>query len=187
MAGVQIIVDTAVGKAKIARILQALEPKTLLDAIGGRFLSWVNQSFKTRGRGKWKPLSPLTLLLRRRGGDSPLHDSGDYEKAFIPERSDGRTFVEVGSNRKTPSGIPLAAIHEEGTAPYTIRVRTAKVLAGKLGGGAAGWIIFGKEVHHPGIPARPVLPTQAEAEKMVQDTANAMLARIIGRDSAGAA
>lgn len=187
MAGVRVTIDSTAGKAKIERILKVLEPKTLLDVIGMRFLSWVDESFKSRGRGKWKPLSQLTLLMRKSGGVEPLQDTGKYKQAFTPAKSDGHTFIEVGSNRKTPGGILLAAIHEEGTAPYTIKVRSAKVLAGKLGGGASGWIIFGKEVHHPGIPARPVLPTQVEAEKMVQETVNEMLSRIIGRENAGAA
>ncbi|MDZ4347914.1 MAG: hypothetical protein U1E51_36365, partial [Candidatus Binatia bacterium] len=87
----------------------------------------------------------------------------------------GQTFVEVGTNLKTPSGLSLGKIHEFGTGPYTIRVKRAKVLAAQTRAG--GWLFFGKEVHHPGIPARPVLPTKAVAERLVQQTLDAMLAR----------
>ena len=84
--------------------------------------------------------------------------------------------MEVGSNIQTPDGRSLAKIHEFGTGPYTIRVKRARVLAAQTRFG--NWLIFGKEVQHPGIPARPVLPTKAVGERLVQETINAMLARI---------
>ena len=175
MAAVMIKIETAAGAAKVARILSALEPRTLLDLIGGRFLSYVDESFKTRGRGAWRPLSPLTLLLRKHGGDAPLQDSGAYKQAFTPVKTDSQTYVEVGSNRKTPSGLLLAEIHEHGTAPYTITARNAKVLAAQ---GSNGWIFFGKQVNHPGVPARPVLPTKAVAERLIRETVDAVFARV---------
>lgn len=175
MATLQIQVDTVVGQVKLSRVLEAVKPAALLKGFGGRFLSYVNKQFRTRGEGQWRPLSPLTLLLRRHGGDMPLRDTGKYAQSFVME-TDQRTFVEVGSNLKTTSGIPLAMIHEYGTAPYTIRARTAKVLAAKTREGA--WIFFGKEVQHPGVPPRPVLPSKAVAERLVQEVVDGALARI---------
>lgn len=176
----EIQIDTTVGQAKLTRLLKAVEPRTLLDLIGGRLLSYVDESFRTRGRGHWAALSPLTLLLRKHGGDMPLRDTGEYAQSYTKAggalKTDQRTYVEVGSNRKTASGIPLANIHEYGTGPYTIRVRQARVLAAKTRAGA--WLFFGKEVQHPGIPARPVLPTKAVAERLVQDVVDGMLKKI---------
>ena len=82
----------------------------------------------------------------------------------------------MGSNVKTESGLSLSRIHEFGTGPYTIRVKRAKVLAAQTRSGS--WIIFGKQVNHPGIPARPVLPSVAVAEKLIQDVVSGMLDRI---------
>ena len=194
MPNIQITIDTTVGQAKIARVLQAVQPRTLLDRIGAEFLSYVDQSFKTRGRGTWKPLAWTTLALRKHGGDAPLQDTGRYKESWVKE-SDSHTYVEVGTNIKTASGLSLAAIHEYGTKPYTIRVKRAKVLAAEIGGGIGGagehgpigliatksmvrWLFFGKEVHHPGVPARPVLPTKAVAERLTQAVVDKMLARL---------
>lgn len=176
----EVQIDTSAGVAKIERLLKAVEPKTVLDLIGGRFLSYVDESFRTRGRGWWPALSQLTLLLRKNGGDMPLRDTGKYAQSYTlaggAKKTDQRTYVEVGSDAKTPSGIPLANIHEQGTRPYVIRIRRAKVLAAKTRAGA--WLFFGKQVNHPGIPARPVLPTKAVAERLVQAVVDDMLKTI---------
>ena len=182
MAGIEIRIDAALGAEKFARVRRELEAGTLLRLIGARLISYVDESFKTRGRGSWRPLAASTLALRRRGGDAPLQDTGRYKQSFVLE-TDGRTFVEVGSNVKTPGGLSLARIHEYGTGPYTIRVRTAKVLAAQTRMGA--WLHFGKEVHHPGVPARPVLPAKAVAERLVAQVAEAALARASAGGSGG--
>lgn len=174
-ANVIIEVDTVAGQVKIQRLLKAVAPATLLNVIGARLVSYVDESFRTRGRGIWPALAATTLLLRKRGGDMPLQDTGRYKQSFVTE-TDSRTYVEVGSNIQTPDGRSLAKIHEFGTGPYTIRVKRARVLAAQTRFG--NWLIFGKEVQHPGIPARPVLPTKAVGERLVQETINAMLARI---------
>jgi phage gpG-like protein len=137
--------------------------------------SYVDESFRTRGRGQWAALAPTTLLLRRRGGDAPLQDTGRYKQSYVTE-TDNQTFVEVGTNLKTESGLSLGKIHEFGTGPYTIRVKRAKVLAAQTRAG--NWLIFGKQVNHPGIPARPVLPSKVVAERLVQQTIDGMLSRI---------
>ena len=180
-------ISTTAGEAKLQRLLKAMEPKTLLDLIGGRLLSHVNKQFKTRGEGRWAALAPSTLLLRKRGGDAPLQDTGRLKGSYVSEvggpgrdySTDGQTFVEVGSNVKTESGHSLAKIHELGTGPYTIRVKRARVLAARTRFGQ--WLIFGKEVHHPGIPARPVLPTKAVAERLVSGVIDGALARVEGK------
>lgn len=194
MSSSVITLDTTVAREKLAALAKVVAPAVVLRIIGFRLMSWVDESFKTRGRGQWAPLAWSTLALRRRGGDQPLQDTGRYRQSWVTE-TDQRTFVEVGSSLKTGSGLVLAKIHEEGTRPYTIRVRNAKVLAAQAGRGAggagqhgvlgaisskrsSGWLFFGKEVHHPGVPPRPVLPTVVQAEQLVVKTVDAMLSGV---------
>lgn len=172
MAAITIDINTVAGEQKIARLLKVIEPRTILTAVGGRFLSYVDRQFKTHGEGRWRALATSTLELRKHGGDQPLQDSGQYKSSFVLE-SDYQTYVEVGSSLKV-GGFSLAKIQEFGTGPYTIRVKRAKVLAAQTRAGA--WFFFGKEVHHPGVPARPVLPTAPAAEQMIKETVDAMLA-----------
>ena len=181
MTTVTINVTALAAREKIERLAKAIGPGPILKVIGMRLLSYVDESFKTHGRGAWRPLAELTLAMRKHGGDQPLQDTGRYKQSFVSEsggsgkdyETDSKTFVEVGSNVKTPSGIPLGKIHEFGTGPFVIRVKTARSLGARLRSGA--WINFGKEVNHPGIPARPVLPTQATAERLVVESVTEML------------
>ena len=184
MTTVTINVTALAAREKIERLAKVIGPGPLLKVIGLRLLSYVDESFKTRGRGSWHPLAQLTLAMRARGGDAPLQDRGRYKQSFVKEvggrvtpgtdyATDDRTFVEVGSNVKTPSGIPLGKIHEHGTGPFVIRVKQARTLAARLRSGE--WVRFGKQVNHPGIPARPVLPTAATAERLVVEAVEEQL------------
>lgn len=183
MSFVGVQIDGVLGQRRIQRIAAAIRPDIFLKLIGARLLSYVDESFKTKGRGRWKQLSGLTVLLRSHGGDQPLQDTGRYKQSFVSESggpgtdfaTDNQTFVEVGTNVKTASGLSLGKIHEFGTGPYTIRVKRAKVLAAKTRAGS--WLFFGKEVRHPGIPARPVLPTVPVAEQLVLDVAKGVIER----------
>ena len=185
MAFATLQLETVIKRRDLDALLKAVEPAVVLGVIAVNLVDFVTKSFNTRGRGKWRPLAASTLALRQRGGDVPLQDTGQYKQSFTGQVSrqpltpapetDNRTYVEVGSNKKTPSGIPLAAIHEEGTKPYTIKVKQARVLAAKTRAGT--WLIFGREVHHPGISARPVLPTVPEAEARLKPVLEGMLRR----------
>lgn len=191
MTTVTIRVDSLVPQVALTRLATAMGPAFLLNLMGARLLSFVDEAFRTRGRGKWRRLAWSTIALRARGGDEPLQDV-NYRQSFVKE-SDGATYVEVGSNFKTSTGIPLAKIHEGGTGPYVIEVRNARVLAGRLtrplglipGGrmtgtaGAPGFLFFGKKVNHPGVPARPALPTHAEAEQVLRPTIEGALERAV--------
>lgn len=165
-------INFAAGHAKLDYLLETIKPKTILDLIGARWLSYIDQSFTTRGRGAWPPLAQSTLDMRERGGNAPLQDRGTYRADWTVKQTDSKTFLTIGNNIKTAGGIPLASIHEGGTGPYVIAARRAKVLAAKTRFGS--WFFFGKQVNHPGLPARPVLPTAAEAERMAVTTINEM-------------
>ena len=196
MAQLTIQVDSLAPRATLERLTEAVGAPLVLNLLAARMLEYADESFRTAGRGKWKRLSWSTLATRKRGGDKPLQDTGRYKQSFVKE-SDDRTFVEVGTNLKIEGGLSLGKIHEYGTGPYTIRVRRARILAAPLGSGAnaAGsggpvgmigsgrmsrWLFFGKEVHHPGIPARPVLPeTVVEAETVLRPVIEGALERAV--------
>ncbi len=175
MAAVVITANTTQAQKKLERLSAAVGPRAILKVVGMRLESYVDESFKTHGRGQWRPLAASTIEQRRQGSSEPLQNEGRYKASFVKE-TDERTFVEVGSNLKTPDGRSLPGIHEYGTGPYDIVAKRAKVLAARLPGGA--WKIFGTHVRHPGISARPVLPDQATAEKLVIETVSEMLDQV---------
>lgn len=194
-------VDSLIAKERLERALAAIQVQPLLKRIGERLKGFVDESFRTRGRGAWAPLAWSTVAMRAHGGSVPLQDTGSYKQSWT-----SRTFVtpdggyaEVGTAK-----TPLAFWLEYGTGtfagkgPYTIRIRNAKVLAARFGGGAgqfqmlgggavlrggknANWVFFGKEVQHPGIPGRPVLPTTAEGEKLLDEVVKGVEDQIAGK------
>lgn len=176
----RIEVDMTNARSRLGKLEVAVGPKTVLKVITQRLVAYIDESFKTRGRGAWRPLAASTLALRQRGGDVPLQDTGEYRKGWTgqidpsapnpPALTDDETFVEVG----TASG--LARWHEYGTAPHQITAVNRKTLAARMRSG--GYMVFGKTVNHPGMPARPVLPTAADATRLLQATVQAMLDRV---------
>lgn len=183
MTTVTINVTTLAARDKLARLKEAIGAGPILKVIGMRLLAYVDESFKTHGRGAWRPLAPLTVEFRRGGSSEPLQDTGRLKQSYVQE-TDGRTFVEVGSNLKTPDGqYSLAKIHEFGTGPYLIpRNGPSTARHGMIARTPGGrWVPFGRRVQHPGIPARPVLPTAATAERLVVETVTEMIEMQVGR------
>jgi phage gpG-like protein len=188
---VLIKVNTVGANARLAAAGAALAPEAVLKVIGLRFMSFVDESFRTSGRGKWAPLRPSTIAGRREGSSSPLQDTGKYRMSFTgqagsgfdptghPPITDGKTYVQIGTES------PLKDWHERGTKPYTIRARNKHGMMAQNAKG--GWVFFGKVVHHPGLPARPVLPTRDQAATMARDTVAAMLDRVIANANAASA
>lgn len=184
--------DALKPRAMLERLKEALGARSLLTAIGLRLKVFIGESFKTNGRGKWRPLAWSTVAQRKGGAASPLRDTGRYQMSWVSE-SDDQTYVEVGTNLKTASGIPLAPIHEQGTDPYTIEVKNKRTLAAPLGSvigfinsrrmsgtsKAPGFAVFGPKVNHPGVPARPVLPDQATAERLAAEVLEDALKRAL--------
>lgn len=194
--GLQISVK---GQRIFVEAAKAIDPKIIMPLVGLRWFRWIMQNFKDQGaEGRWRPLAPSTVMLRRRGGSVPLQDTGGLRQSF-GQTVLGLTSVWVGTKSK------IAQWHEDGTAPYTIRPKSAKVLAASLGGGtgrvavlggsggqggsrtfgAKGgrFIFFGKEVHHPGIPQRHMLPSKSLAEQLATQVIEATLTEAIVRGS----
>jgi hypothetical protein len=192
---IKIELQDELGRKRVDVLKEAIGARNILEVLRLRFRAWIDESFAQDGAHaaygvqRWQPLAWSTVALRKRGGDRPLQDTGTYMKSWEAV-TDHRTYVSMGTEM-----TPLAQWQEHGTKPYTIRVKNAKVLAGMFGQGKGGaksvfvisgpgagarsrFLIFGKEVHHPGIPARPVLPTRANAYRIVEETLRGMLADV---------
>lgn len=89
------------------------------------------------------PLHGTTLV-----GGQEAHLRDTIVKRFVQD--DNGPAVLVGSEH------PIAYLHHEGTRPHVIRPRRAKTLRFAVSGGSAifapggGFIVFAREVHHPG-------------------------------------
>lgn len=166
MIGGSVEVDARKALQKLARLSKAMEPSDLLDAIGQSQLNWVNKNFRKAGiEQKWPPLSENTVAAHRRGRGAgtaqPLRDSGRLAQSFI-RRVTGDE-VAVGTENK------IAEYHHFGTGPFIIRPKKAKKLRFKTAKG----MVFAKEVRHPGLPKRPLLPTKETAARMAVKVINA--------------
>lgn len=146
---------------KALRILRSgINERQLLNAVGLRHVEWVTENFESEGRlsGRpWRPLSRNTIAQRRKGSSRILQDSGRMRASF--DHRVGAHAVEVG----TPSKI--AEIHQDGAGPFTIRARPGKTLSFMAEGGR----VFAKTVHHPGLPARPMLPTVPKSTRITTE------------------
>lgn len=141
---------------------KAFNTRTILKLIGIRVLSFIDKQFQSSGAeggSPWQPLKPSTLALRARGGNQPLRDNGTYSQSFTSQ-IESDSAVWVGSKSQ------IGPYHEFGTSPYTITARK-KILAAQMRAG--GWMIFGKTVHHPGLPIRAVFPSGAVVEKIITE------------------
>jgi len=146
---------------------------------GIQALNWINRNFQIEGgllsSGPWAKLKPNTIAGRRKGSSKILQDTGQMRQGFTMQFSDQQ--VAVGT------AIEVAKFHEKGTAPYTIKPVRAKALAFAIAEGGARvtqavamqsarsgsgrfrkgqQLAFAKEVHHPGLPPRRMLPTEPE-------------------------
>jgi phage gpG-like protein len=182
MAGISIDVDVNAPKALLASLQAVLRPELLLKLLGLRYTNFLSTRFEGDGSvpnegigAKWVPLKPSTVMQRRQGSSRPLQDTGRLKMSYTGTPNFGADWVEVGSN------MEYASYHEEGTKPYVITPKTKKALAAKLSAG--GWVVFGKRVNHPGIPARPVLPDVPLAERIGVEEIESVIDDVTGKDA----
>lgn len=178
----EIDLDSKEAQILIDELLRFMSPTDILKTIGLRQKSWVLRNFKLRGRLNkiWPELSEGTIESRRRRSSAPLQDTGHLRRSFEMEIF-GADSVEVGTN------IEYAKFHEEGTRPFIIRAKSKKALTiphplgprdfkkGKLRGKSG---FFAQSVNHPGIPARPMLPSKKIAEKLAVQMIEARLKKV---------
>lgn len=143
---------------------------------GIQAMNWIDRNFRAQGgllsTGPWAKLRPNTVAGRRKGTSLVLQDSGQLRQSY--QMNFNGEQVVVGS------ADPKALWHGEGTKPYIIRPKNAKMLAFAIAGGGhkvpfafsstttrhtfkkGQTLAFAKEVHHPGLPARRMLPRENE-------------------------
>ena len=177
--------------ARVSTFASRREP--IHRKIGVRVMQWVDRNFRSDGAlaGGWKPLAASTIYGRRKRSSKPLQDSGRLLKSF--HASPTAQEVRVG----TPTAY--APFHEFGTKPFTIRPRAGGVLAWPSPGGRVSAVRFtlrGAEgrgtaisrlkfahaqvVHHPGLPARRMLPTVEQAERLAVETIQQAIQKELG-------
>lgn len=182
MTGLGIKVDARDAERKLARFRTDIGSRTLLKIGGLRLLRWIDQNFKQEGaEKKWKALAPSTVAGRRKNSSRILQDTGRLRQSFvsrIPSEADFKALtdqkVEVGSNDER------AEWHHGGTSPYVIRPRKAKALRFRTSGGG---FAFSKRVRHPGLVARPLIPSSPLAERMFFEAIDATIAKAAAKAS----
>lgn len=193
MAEVRITkIDTEDLKKKTLELIKVIRITDLLGAIGARHLRWINDQFKTAGMqtgspGRWKALRPGTIAGRRKGkgGGSAqiLQDTGRLRMSFATDVSVGSGTVTVGT---TDVRAPW---HDAGTRPYRIRPKNKKALAYptatggvKIAGRPGQWRVV-KEVRHPGLPKRPLLPRDEYSMDMASRVILAAYEKVLGKQT----
>jgi len=187
MAGtaVQIKVDVSQLQLKLARALQAFNPRVLLKAIGEAQVSWVMRNFVRDGAlvGGWEPLSPNTVAGRRKGSSKPLQDTGALKRSAGTYEVIGNDTVRTGSN------LEYASYHNDGVpGPYEIKAKNVRweymvdknghrrlVRKGALRFMTVDGPKFSISVMHPGIPQRRFLPNEVEIQKLVSSLIEAKI------------
>lgn len=145
-------------------------PQELLGNVGESLLR-VNRDRHNSGLApdgsKWKELSPMTLMEKRKGG--PLNKTGRMLQSFNYQAA-GDTLV-LGFDGAIES--MRAAWNHSGTQPYTISPRKAKAL--KFGG------MYRKRVNHPGLPARRLVGLPVSDRQLIADVTHDYLTVILNR------
>lgn len=170
MSGIQVVIDDKGARRILKAAAASVGSKRLLDAIGERHLKAVNDNFRKGGvEKKWAPLTENTKAARKRGGDKPLQDTGRLRQSFDYKTSLSGHRVIVGTRSR------IASYHQDGTKPYLIPKGKPKLLAFVTVGG----LTFATRVKHPGLPARPMLPSTKLAKKLAIAVAEAVIKRDI--------
>lgn len=161
----------------------------LHDRIGDSVIGWIDKNFKAQGLEKpWKPLRPSTMFAKRMAGVGAKALEG--LRSWVTHRASAKNVV-IGFPSESP-----AKYHHFGTkGPYEIRPKNKKALRflmppfssiatgqmrtvlsprpkdtpviGMTKGNKQSWL-FTQVVHHPGLPARPLLPSVQKAEELAK-------------------
>lgn len=144
-------------------------PEGLLSNIGESLLR-INDERHDQGLAPdgsaWAPLSPLTQATKRK--PRMLYDHGDLLRFHYQVDSEGLHLSTTDWK---------AIFHHGGTKPYNIVPRRAKALH------FAG--ITRKRVHHPGLPARPLVGWPQSDEDLTVDITTDHLTAVLARARLG--
>lgn len=148
------IQDAQFRHATASLLADLAAPEQLLANIGEalfRVNSERHLKQKVPNGSAWKPLAPATLKKKRKS--RILYEENDLLGSFHYQVS-GYTLTLNFTDHK-------AIWHHEGTKPYEIRPRLKKALA--FNG------IVRARVHHPGLPARPLVGFPGADAQLVAD------------------
>jgi phage gpG-like protein len=159
----------------LAKLGQSLDRTQLLNAIGLRWLQWIDENLRAGGTPAWPRMSVNTVTVNPRRASS-RHFSSRYatrlRQSFAHQVS-GNT-VTVGTSD------PFSQFHHFGSRPHLILPRNRQFLRFRVAGRAGGVVtVFARQVQHPGTPPRPLVPTKAVAERLAQRLLDAYVARKI--------
>jgi len=165
-------VDLSDVTKRFDRAARGIDNSLVLAAVGKRLLRWVDDNFRQSGiERRWAPLKPSTIAGRRKGSSKPLLDTGQMRRTFV--------MRVVGNAVLVGSQSEIASYHHHGTKPYVIRPKRGQFLKFK---GAGGQNVFVREVHHPGLPARPLLPTKSLATSLAVEAADRFVSAKIEKE-----
>lgn len=179
---------------------EGLGKQKLHDRIGIAVVGWIDKNFKSQGLEKpWKPLRPSTEFAKRKAGVGAKALAG--LRAWVTHKPTDKHVV-VGFPPESP-----AKYHHYGTkGPYEIRPKNKKALrflmppfssiatgqmrtvltprpggmpkVGMAKGNKQSWL-FTTKVIHPGLPARPLLPSIQRAEEIAKAVIEDALTEIV--------
>lgn len=172
--GVSVRIQAKQALAALKKMESGLEERTFLTLVGQSLLNWIDRNFRREGlEQRWPPLSMNTIASRRKGSSKPLQDTGRLRQSFTSKVTGNR--VEAGTQNQ------IAEFHHKGTSPYIIRPNKASVLAFRTAEGMR----FAKRVRHPGLPARPLVPSDAVTEQIGIRMINSELKRLANEINRG--
>ena len=195
-------------KSKLKTIRQRLgNPRGLYKSWGIVTMNWIKANYRTGGGklryGKWKGLTELTRMSRRKRSANPLNDTGHMMRQWSYNLKSWGVVVgnpmEIAKYHETGTGIYA------GKGKYPIEPKNRKVLwfgvtpaqrrRGQQLGGHMQWRvaskpyrvwgkgrtpgIFARLVMHPGVPKRRQLPNEAEIMPDLMKTTNVWLKKAI--------
>lgn len=148
----------------------ALNNNAFLNALGLRWIQWINENIRRGGTPPWPRMSDNTVFVNPRRS-SNRNFSSRFESRLR------QSFVHVVFNNTVTVGTRLqyADYADQGTRPHKIMPRVKTVLRFRTRSGT----VFAQEVDHPGTPPRPLVPTKAVAEKMAFDLLNAYVRQVV--------
>ena len=167
--GISLKIDSVRAQRKIHQLINLIDPIELLHAIGNRHVTWMVQNLRQAGLDEPHQQMAESTIAARPKRSSPRHFSSRWrsrlQQSFV-HKVLNKTTVEAGTEDQ------FAPHHHFGTKPTIIRPKTKKYLKFAMPSGA---IYTTKPIHHPGIPARALLPTKKTAEVLAHGILDAAI------------
>lgn len=160
-------IDIKEAEALLLKMGKSFGQLAYIKLVGQSALNWINRNFRQAGiEHKWAPLSPNTIASRRlkgRGGVQILRNNGRLAQSFVSTLT-SEPSVSVGTED------PRAKWHNEGTGPFFIQPKNKPLRFMTAKGWRSSWLVL-----HPGLPRRPLVPSERLAEKMGQNVLEAYI------------